>query len=68
MRKAYAHKISTNARYNILFINSVTIALFNFIFYETIMKITFKMLNNAIQLRHLKTHFEMHRGQRTKIN
>ena len=44
------------------------IALFNLIFTDTTMIITFKKLYNAIQLGHLKTHFEMHRGERAKLN
>ena len=66
MRKEYDHKMHTDARYNILFINAVTIALFNLIFNDITMMITFKNLYNAIHLGHLKTHFEMHRGERVK--
>ena len=58
----------TNARYDILIINAVTIALFNLTFNDTTMKITFKKLYNAIQLVHLKTDVRIHRGERAKIN
>ena len=57
MRKAYVHKMNTNAIYNILIKNAVTIALIYLIFYDTTMEITFKKLHNAIQLGHLRSHF-----------
>ena len=43
-------------------------ALFFLTFDNTTKIIKFKKLYNAIVLGHLKSHLEMHRGERTKVN